>query len=274
MKALFGTAGMALALAAQPVLAQDNYQETQEAETADAFAALGAMFEAEPLTAEQEARLPTARRIIDLFIPEGTFGEMMGGAVGGILGPMAEMEQDPRDALDQALGYMAPTEEMDDESVIATLDIVDPIWRDRQAAEMAAAEQMMVRMGEVMEPMMREVMTELYAIYFTQAQLEDIEAFFQTDTGTVFARESWSMSSDPRIMARMFSNEAMWEQMLDFEGLEEQLAGVAEPRNYADLQSEERARVMELTGMTEEQLRYALEPSISIPAAEAPEDAQ
>lgn len=268
-----GTAA-ALALVCVPAAAQDATQDGEAAEMTEAMNAFSQMFEIEPLTPEQEARLPVARRLVEALMPEGSMRDMMAGALDGMFSPLTQMEADPAGALENALGYMVDTSEMDEADVIAALDIVDPAWRERQAAELAAAEGMMTRIGEVMEPIVRDVMAELYAIYFTQEQLEDIETFFGTETGAVFARESWSMSSDPRMMARVMGNEAMWATILDFESMGTLMEQAPQSRSYEDLRSEERARVMELTGISDEQLRYAISYVEVLPAEDAQAEAE
>lgn len=271
MKKLLIAAGSAAALAflAQPTAAQDI--ETEE-DLSEAMAGLSEVFPVEPLTAEQQARLPTARRVVEHFLPEGTMADMMGSMLGGILTPLNESDLGAASALDSALGYVANTGLMDEADILATLEIVDPEWQARNAAEIQAMEEMMVRMATVLEPTMRDVMGELYAIYFTQEQLEDVEIFFQTESGAAFARQSWSMSSDPRIMGAMFSNEAMWEAMFDIEQVEAQMDALPASKSYEDLTPEQRARVLELTGLTDAQLRTGISTSWeSVEAMEAME---
>ncbi len=261
MKKLLFVAGSAVALASvsMPAVAQDEAEGAMtEADMADAMAGFAELYPAEPLTAEQEARLPTARRVVSYFMPEGAMVEMMDSMFGGIIAPLAETEINAGSALEAALGHMVSSGDMEEADVIATLAIVDPDWESRNAAEAEAIGQMMTRMAEVMEPMMREVTSELYAIYFTQAQLEDIEVFFRTETGAAYARSSWQMSSDPRIMSRMFSNEAMWQEMFNIEEMEAEMEAVSASRTYEELSSAERSRVLELTGLTDEELRAGI----------------
>ena len=88
-----GVAGAAaLALAPQPLAAQT---EAEAAEMEQAMALLGGIFPVEPLTAEQQVRLPQAQRIIDRMIPEGTLGEMMGSTYDALLGPLTTAFEAP-----------------------------------------------------------------------------------------------------------------------------------------------------------------------------------
>ena len=91
--------GLLLAASPAPGAAQtapDAPQaEAGEAAMDETMAMLSGMFPAEPLTAEQQARLPQAQRIIARIIPEGTMGEMMSGMFDQMLGPIMKMADAP-----------------------------------------------------------------------------------------------------------------------------------------------------------------------------------
>ncbi len=242
---------VSLAIIQAPAMAQDNDAEME------AFADLGAMFEVEPLTPEQEARLPRARAIMEKVLPEGTLADVMGDSFDGILGPMMEMaNNDPSAALTLALGTDASSLDLDEEATREALTIVDPAWRERGEAIQGATQAMVTNMMTRMEPMMRNVMTELYAIYFGDTQLADIETFFSTPSGTAYARQSYAMASDPRIMAAMFAEpEILFGTMTEIPVLiEEAGKNLPSARNYADLSGQEKAHLIELTGLSGEEL--------------------
>ena len=108
-------APLALIAAPAPLLAQDAGDETAEAtEEGEVFSedmlagvmgALAGMFATEPLSAEEEARLPAATALVDKIVPDGTIGEMMSGMFDGMLGPIMEMgEEDAKGPLAKLLG--------------------------------------------------------------------------------------------------------------------------------------------------------------------------
>ena len=254
---MIGAAGGALALALVPAPAMAQQDDAEAA-----LAALADGFEAEPLTPEQEARLPLAREIVGRILPDGAMSEMMGSMFDGLLGPLAELGAEDSDgALANALGYSASELGMDGAAAEAALEIVDPAWRDRDrlAAEMTQA--MMGDMMTRMEPLMRNVMAELYAVYFDETELADINTFFSTESGANYARQSYRMASDPRIMAAVFAEPDLLfgPVMESAAAMEAAMAEVPAARGLADLNEAEVARLSELTGLEREDIEYGME---------------
>ena len=250
-------ASAVLAIAPAPALAQDE----ADAAAMEQFAAMGEMFDVEPLTSEQEARLPLAREIMQRVLPEGAMQEMLGSTFDGILGPLMIMaEGDTSVALASSLGYRPSELQLDEAATAEVLEIIDPAWRERGEATSAATQAMMLAMMTRMEPMMREVMTELYAINFNDTQLADIAAFYSTASGEAFARQSYTMASDPRIMAAVFSDpEMILGPMMEMPAtLEQAVAGIPAVRQFADLSADEKARLSDLTGFSAEDLEAAM----------------
>ncbi|VVT04430.1 DUF2059 domain-containing protein [Erythrobacter sp. EC-HK427] len=221
-------------------------------------AMLGESFALEPLTPEQEARLPLAREIMNTAMPEGALRSAMEGMLGGVFGSLAqEAAIDPNSTLTASLNYYFFFE-LEPRKAEAALAIIDPDWRAREEAEQAAQMEMAASMMETMEPLVRDAIAELYAIYFTDAQLADIAEFYATPTGQVFASQSFAMSSDPRLFARLLGSREYWQAM---GGLVEEAAPIGTPpgrRAFADLSPEERRRLASLTGQSLEDLEYAM----------------
>lgn len=256
--ALSGAA--ALTLSASPVAAQEE-PGTEE------FAALAAMFEVAPLTPEQDARLPLATQIVAKVLPEGAMMEVMGSTFDRMLGPIMEMANgDTNAALAGALGYSASELAVDEDESAEILAIVDPAWRERNAAMASMTQSMMADMMTAMEPVMRGVMAELYAIYFDETELADINAFFSTPSGLSYARQSYAMAGDPRIMSAMFSNpEAVFGTIGDMPArMKQGLAEIPAARSFADLSAAEQARLVALTGLSKTDLRDAMATAAAI----------
>lgn len=267
----------ALALAPQPLAAQDTSDNTAAAEPAaegegegdpmaQAMGMLGAMFPVEPLTAEQQGRLPQASRIITRMIPEGTLGEMMGGMFDKLIGPMAAIGGAPAASVVQKGIGVSPVEAgLDDQQTAQIAALLDPAYEERHAREMAVMPTMMREMMTVMEPTMRKAMAELYAINFSQKELDDIEAFFQTDSGTAYARKSFTMSSDPRILAA--SMESLPQMMGAIGEMEKKIAAASADlpakRSFADLSQADKAKIATLAGYSVEQIEGLLAESES-----------
>ena len=244
----------AFALAAPPLAAQDAAPEAGHSEADEmqkAMAMLSGMFPAEPLTPEQEARLPQAQRIIAALIPEGTLAEMMGGMFDKMMGPMMNMAGPSSiGTVTQATGLSTFELELTTEQSDELAQLFDPAWAERQKREMALMPSLMADMMNLMEPGMRKAMAELYAINFNQTELDGIEAFFKTETGATYARKSFTMASDPRILSA--SMEAMPQIMGSLASMEQKAAEASADlpakRSFADLSAKEKARVAELTG--------------------------
>lgn len=252
MKKLLLAAGasLTLVLTASPVAAQDASDDAMESIFDD--------LEVTPLTPEQEARMPLAREVAALVAPEGALASTIGGFFSEEFIGAFETEQDAaNNALTEVFGFYF---EFDLEQAAAeeALAIIEPNWQERRAAELAETEQMMSLITSAVEPSMREAMAELYAIYFTETQLREIAAFYGTPTGQVFARANYEMSGDPQFYARMFGNDALSEAFDVLGELEEFEAAPFETRAFADLTSQERQRLAELTGQSPDDLEAAM----------------
>jgi hypothetical protein len=260
------TALAALSLVAPPLAAQEAAPEAEAAQSEaeemnQAMAMLSGMFPAEPLTPEQNARLPQANRIIATLIPEGTLGEMMGGMFDKVMGPMMNMAGPASiGTVTEATGLSSFDLDLTPEQSDELAQLFDPAWAERQKREMAVMPTLMAEMMNVMEPGMRKAMAELYAINFNQTELDGIEAFFKTQTGATYARKSFTMASDPRILSA--SMEAMPQLMGSLTSMEQKIAEAAADlpakRGFGDLSAKEKARVAELTGRSVEDIEASL----------------
>lgn len=265
MKRILFSAGTALALATTaPLSAQDAGSDAATEELDQVMDMMTEIFPVEPLTPEEEARLPQAQRIVALVIPEGTMGKIMGDMIDDMLKPIMTMGgSGAKTALAQEIGVSPFELNMTDEEAADIVAMFDPVWAERQERELEAFPQMMREMMTLMEPGMRKAMSEAYATHFTTPELDGIEAFFATDIGAKYAAESFAMASDPRMMgASMEALPAMMQAMGDMEArIEESTADLPEARVYSDLTPAQRALVIEATGFTDDELRTLSEAS-------------
>ncbi|MFZ1742065.1 MAG: hypothetical protein WAT93_04380 [Pontixanthobacter sp.] len=240
-----------LLFAVQPAAAQTQNED-------GAFAALSQMFKVEPLTAEQEARLPLAQDIISKMIPPGSLRDMMGPMFDNFLNPLMQMEAETSSPkVSEKLGLESSDLALSGEEEAEIAAMFDPSWKIRKQREAAIFPQLMADMMSGMEPTMRKAMAETYAVHFNQTELTDIKGFFATESGASFARKSFTMASDPRIMAA--SMESLPAMMQIFGAMEQKMAeataDLATPRSFAELTDQERARISELTGYEVEDLQ-------------------
>lgn len=163
--------GMCAALLwAAPALAQDAGGAGANAETAPAEAPAGV----------DPARLAAARRVIDRAMPPEEARAMITSLVGT--------------AFDQQIALMG-----DDPALKAVMRsnptmrrTFDTFLRDVRGI----TEQVM---GDA-TPALLTAMTEIYADRFSVAELVEIEAFLATPTGSRYARESFDMMGDERLV--------------------------------------------------------------------------
>ena len=251
-------ASIALATAPAPLAAQDD-PSAQEME--QVMSMMGELFPTEPLTPEREARLPLAKGLVALMIPEGAMADMMGKMFDDMLNPIMQMSGSGAElTVAKAIGVTPFELEMSDEQAGEIATLFDPAWAERQEREQNLLPEMMREMMTLMEPGMRKAMSEAFAVRFTDGELTDIAAFFATETGAKYARESFSMASDPRMMAAgLESLPAMMQAFGDMEKrMAESVADLPEIRTYDALSDAERAAVIEATGFSDEEIREAL----------------
>ena len=261
-----------LALAAAPAAAQDAAkqaipsQEDWDANSAE----LGAQLTVEPLTAEQQARLPQARALVERIMPPGTVQQMLGGMLDGLLAPVQPGANESVTVITQRFGYDLTANQADADEAAT---ILDPNWSERFRRQSAMMPVIMGRMMITVEPVLRSTMAELYAVHFTTDELTGIDAFFATPIGAAYAQKSFGMASDPRLMASIVT-QAMPQMYADIASMENDLAaataGLPPERSYADLSNAERARLGQLLGLGEDELASYLEPPAAEEAAEIP----
>jgi hypothetical protein len=191
-------------------------------------------------------------------------GEMIDKMMGGVLGPMMAAGPDgAATTLAKAIGTEPSALDVSEEQAAELASLFDPAWAERQSREMAMLPTLMKEMVTLMEPGMRSAMSELYAIRFSDSELAEIDAFFSTGTGGKYARESFLMASDPRIMAStMEAMPALMGAIGDIEArMKEQVADLPPVRSFGDLTPAEQAKVAEMTGITVEEIEANLTPA-------------
>lgn len=262
-KAMIAMGAASLVLAAQPLRAQDSTATADEAKSPEkAMEMLGAMFKAEPLTPEQEARVPLAQQVVDKMIPPGTYGEVMGSMFNKILGPiMSKIEQPSSAEVARQIGAMGSDLALDKQQAAEASALLDPAWQERRKVQMDAIQGALTKAMSAIEPTMRKAMAEVYAADFDSAQMTDIGAFFSTESGQAFARKSMTIASDPRFLSAMMKS---LPQMLgSFASMEQEVkaATVKLPpmRTWNDLSAADRARLSELTGLSQAKLKAGME---------------
>lgn len=265
IKHTFFAATVSLAMvAAAPLGAQDD-GTPQDAE-ADAMSEMFSnMFgEAEPLTAEQEARMPAAEMVVERIFPEGTYAKMMNDTMKPMMdGMMGSFMDVPVNEIAKLTGlYSGDVQELGEGSINEIMAILDPVFQDRTKMMTDITLQLVTETMTQIEPGYRAGLARAYAVRFTEAELADMNAYFSTPTGTKYAAESMLIYTDPQVMSAM--NEMMPAMMNMMPDMMSQIAEASEQlppaRTFSDLNDAEKAKLSDLLGMSPEDLAD-IEPS-------------
>ena len=271
MKKIVNAMAAAALVCAVPAAAQEDPEHSQSAMSPgelDEFAGMMAsLFQTEPLTEEQNARLPAAQAVVGEMMPDGFYGEMMAGMMDKMLRPMLTMFSQPEFVLGARLTVDAEAIEALEEAEQAELTaMLDPAYQARGDAMVAVLTSRMGGMFTAMEGPMREGLSKAYAVRFDDAQLADIAAFFATPTGGEYARESMALFADPQVMqASMQALPAMMSGFGDIESaMREAMEALPAERGYDDLTEAQRERMAELLDVDPAQLADLVNPPKSM----------
>ena len=271
MKKIVNAMAAAALVCAVPAAAQEDPEHSESAMSPgdlDEFAGMMAgLFQTEPLTEEQNARLPAAQAVVGEIMPDGFYGEMMAGMMDKMLRPMLTMFSQPEFVLGARLTVDAEAIEALEEAEQAELTaMLDPAYQARGDAMVAVLTSRMGGMFTAMEGPMREGLSKAYAVRFDDAQLADIAAFFATPTGGEYARESMALFADPQVMqASMQALPAMMSGFGDIESaMREAMAALPAERGYGDLTEAQRERMAELLDVDPAQLADLVNPPKSM----------
>ena len=271
MKKIVNAMAAAALVCAVPAAAQEDPEHSESAMSPgdlDEFAGMMAgLFQTEPLTEEQNARLPAAQAVVGEMMPDGFYGEMMAGMMDKMLRPMLTMFSQPEFVLGARLTVDAEAIEALEEAEQAELTaMLDPAYQARGDAMVAVLTSRMGGMFTAMEGPMREGLSKAYAVRFDDAQLADIAAFFATPTGGEYARESMALFADPQVMqASMQALPAMMSGFGDIESaMREAMEVLPAERGYGDLTEAQRERMAELLDVDPAQLADLVNPPKSM----------
>ncbi len=268
MRNVLKTAIFSLALAmTTPAWAQDEAEITSEIPAGDGMAdfakMLGGIFQTEPLTDEQEARLPQAEALVGTMMPERFYGTMMSDMMDKMMRPMMSMFTQPKFVLAGRLEIdQERIDALDEERRAELAGLLDPAYAERADAIITVMTDKMGGAFSVMEEPMREGLSKAYAARFDENQLADIAAFFATPTGEIYAREQMALFADPQVMqSSMQALPAIMGSFGDMEtAMTEAMATLPTERSYADLTEAERARMAELVGVDAAALEDVVKP--------------
>lgn len=205
------------------------------------------------------AQLEAARAVVARVFPAGTYKRMMGETMDKLMGTMMDGVLDMPVGEIARLGGLEPEKvaEMDKTSIAEIMAIYDPHFRERTQVGMRAMMDSMAGLMTEMEPRFQAGLTRAYARKFSAAQLADLDRFFATPTGSVYAAESMLLYMDPEVMGEMQTMmPEMMKKMPDFmKAMKDATAHLPAPRKSSELSKAEREKLAALLGVKEKDLR-------------------
>lgn len=246
--------------AAQDDVAADPDQQVAEEDTEAAAGLFENIFgKAEPLSIEQEARLPMAEAVVMKIFPEGTYAKMMNDTMKPMMdGMMGSFMDVPMNEIAKLSGlFVSDMPELGEGSIKEVMEILDPAFEERSKLIADLTIQLVTDTMTQVEPAYRDGLARAYAVRFDDAELADLNAYFSTSTGAKYAAESMLIYTDPQVMSAM--NDLMPAMMNMMPQMMEQIAEATDQfpaaRTFSELSSEEQARLSELLGVTQDVLR-------------------
>ena len=265
--------------AQEPIFAseEDEVSEQIAAELMEEFAMFGELFAADPLTEEQESRLPAAKELARHLMPAGSFADSIQTTMEPMFDMLFEMAIPEKTAqLSRLTGVdFEDTEELQDEQIEEALALLDPHFETRNEKLQQVILSMVGQLFGAMEPAYRKGLSRAFAVRFTEQEMADQLAFFQTPSGASFARQIVEIQYDPQLLTVMEEVGPAFVKIMpsmieEFKTLEEDYPAA---RQFGDLATAERSRLAELLGKGVPELD-ALQPDLEEEGTDdIPEDA-
>jgi len=169
------------------------------------FAAMLAMFDKlfPPQSDPDPARLALARTSVQAMWPEGAYGKMMTGFMGGIFDRVMQMKQSDLAALGSK-PKKSPAAAEADLSLHDQAAAKDPYFDKRMAAMREAVGEELGKLSAILDPRVRDGLARSMARRFDAQQLKDINAFFATPSGRALAGQSMQLWVDPDMLRSLF----------------------------------------------------------------------
>ncbi|MEL6738291.1 MAG: hypothetical protein AAFO28_05155, partial [Pseudomonadota bacterium] len=233
---------------------------------------------ADPLTPEQEARVPAAQSVVLKLFPEGTYAQMMNETLAPMMdGIMGNIVGTPAIALMELTGLPpSALSSVDEAKLTEAVSLLDPNAAERNAEIGRVTLEMVSGIVAKIEPSYRAGLTRAYAVRFTEAELVDLDAYFATPVGRKYAGESFLIFADPQVMASM--NEMMPMMMETMPTMMGEIGALAEKypkgRTFSELSAEEQDQLAALLDTTLEDLAASEPAQATAPMSEAETEAE
>ena len=198
---------------AEVVVADDQSDVSSETYAADAkakmqkemdaaIALVEKMFDTSSLPPIEPARLTLAQQSMGALIPTGSLEKMIDNLYGKMFKTiMAELGGQSDLMLSIKTGVESDKiATLDEATKTKIADIFDPHRKEREDQITRVIKPLISEALTDLERPMRDGMAKAYARKFSAAQLNDLNAFLATPTGSLYASEWMALQADPEVM--------------------------------------------------------------------------
>lgn len=149
------------------------------------------------------ARLALARTSVQTMWPDGAYGKMMTGFMGGMFDRMMQLKASD---LPDIGGKATAAAKDKDISLKQAIAGKDPYFDQRMAAMRGVVDEEVGKISAIIDPRMRDGLARAMARRFDAQQLGDINAFFATPSGHALASQYMQLWLDPDTIRSIFSS--------------------------------------------------------------------
>lgn len=188
------------AMSSEDYLADSKAKMQREMD--EAIAMIEKIFEIDKLPPVDPARLALARQTTAALIPQGALAKMIDNMYGKIFKAVMEQASAASDLSisiktgvesEQVAALDAPTKEK-------IADLFDPNRKEREDQVTKVIKPLIEEALGDLEAPMREGLAYAYSRKFSGEQLTQLNSFFATPTGQLYANESMALQADPEVM--------------------------------------------------------------------------
>jgi hypothetical protein len=152
------------------------------------------------------ARLALARTAVGTMWPDGAYGRMMTGMIGGVFDRAMALKQADLAALGGKAPKVSASASEKEASIHDSAVAKDPNFDKRMAAIRTIVGDEMAKVSAIIDPRVREGLARSMARRFDGQQLTDIDAFFATSSGHALASQYMQIWADPDMMRSLFGS--------------------------------------------------------------------
>jgi hypothetical protein len=195
-------------------------------------------------------QLKLAETTAERLMPNGSMKNMMNQMINTYMTPIMNIlpEMSSTEIMLKVGIYEGEIENLNDEKRKAITDMLDPTRKERGKQVVEVMTPVLEETMALLEPSMRTGISRAYARKFSAEQLRQINGFFATPTGALYAAESYPLQADPEVMQAMFKAMPKLAETLKkkIPSMEAGMKNLPKERQLSDLNKEEMAKLAKL----------------------------